>query len=133
VKTPTWYVFKLYKLHHDATLIPIAIQSPDFKCEATGLSAPVVTASASKNAEGVVHISLTNADLKNSQNIQCELKGLKFSKVSGEIITADKMDAYNDFGKNDAVLIQSFKDAKIRDGELIVTLPPKSVVMLMLK
>ena len=130
VKTPTWYVFKMYKPHHDATLIPVCVKSPDFT--AADMSAPVVTASASRDAQGVVHISLTNADLKKNQAIVCDLKGLNVSKVSGEIITAEKMNALNDFGKKEEVTIQSFDQAKIKNGQLNVTLPSKSVVMLTL-
>ncbi|HDQ44375.1 MAG TPA: alpha-N-arabinofuranosidase [bacterium] len=133
VKTPTWYVFRLYLPHHDATLIPIRIQSPEFDCEGTGMNAPYVTASASRNTEGVVHLSLTNADLKNSREIQCDLEGWKASRVSGEIITADRMNAYNEFGEKEDVVIRPFDGAKIRDGKLRVTLPAKSVVMLALK
>ena len=133
VKTPTWYVFKLYLPHHDATLIPIEIKSPEFACESTGLRAPIVTASASKNEKGVIHMSMTNADLEKNQKVECSLKDLNVSKVSGEIVTADKMNAFNDFGKKEEVTIQSFDQAKIKDGKLTVTLPAKSVVMLTLK
>ena len=28
--TPTYHVFEMYKVHHDATLLPVELQSPDY-------------------------------------------------------------------------------------------------------
>ncbi len=64
------------------------------------------------------------------QDVRCELKGTAGSKVSGEIITAATMNAFNDFGKPEAVNIQPFKSAQLKNGVLTVSLPAKSVVTL---
>jgi len=53
--------------------------------------------------------------------------------VSGQILTADKMDAYNDIGKAAVVAPAAFKGAKLAGGKLSLTLPAKSVVVVELQ
>jgi alpha-L-arabinofuranosidase len=43
------------------------------------------------------------------------------------------MNAYNDFGKPEAVNIQRFTGAQLQNGILIVSLPAKSIVTLEVK
>ena len=63
-------------------------------------------------------------------NLTCELKSKnKFSVSSGSIITAGKMNDFNDFGKPEEVNLQKFTDCKIAENTLSVNLPAKSVVM----
>ncbi len=131
VRTPTWHVFKLFKPHHDAILLPVDVRSADYKFN--GQTIPAISASASRDTGGIIHISLTNADPNRSQALNCEFRGALVSRVSGEIITANKMNALNDFGKVEEVKIQPFKKAKVDKNNIVVTLPPKSVVMLEVK
>ena len=62
--------------------------------------------------------------------LSCEISGVSVKIVSGEIITAEKMNAYNDFGKPEEVTIKPFTGAKLEKGMLNVNMPAKSVVML---
>jgi alpha-N-arabinofuranosidase len=128
VRTPTWYVFKLFKPHRDAVLLPTELKSVDYKFG--GQTIPAISASASCNAKGFIHVSITNIDPNRSQIVNCRLSGATVSKVRAEVITADKMNALNDFGKKEGVNIQPFKEVKVDKNDIIVTLPPKSIVML---
>lgn len=128
VRTPTFYVFKLYKPHHDAKLLPYKIQTENYSMN--NQSIPAVTASASRNAEGTIHLSLTNAFPDKKLTVNCDLRGVSISKVRGEIITGSAINSYNDFGKPEQVTIQPFKDARIQKNIVTVTLPARSVVML---
>ena len=92
-----------------------------------------MSASASRDKEGRIHISLANLDPTKAQEVRCELKGATGSKVTGEIITAAAMNAYNDFGKAESVDIKPFTDARLSNGILTVVLPAKSVVTLEVK
>ncbi len=56
-----------------------------------------------------------------------------FSNVSGEIITADAMNDFNDFGKEEKVNIDSFSGFEYNGSNLKVILPAKSVVTLEIK
>jgi alpha-N-arabinofuranosidase len=98
-----------------------------------GKTVPAVTVSASRDANGLIHISLTNADPNQSQAVTIDLRGRKVSTVRGDVITADSMNAFNDFGKPEAVSIHPFDGAKLKGQTVEFSLPAKSVVMLALK
>jgi len=128
VLTPTYYVYKMYKVHQDATLLPIELTCQNY--ELANGSIPAVNASASVDKQGIIHITLCNLDPNKNMNLTCELKSKnKFSVSSGSIITAGKMNAFNDFGKPEEVNLQKFTDCKIAENTLSVNLPAKSVVM----
>jgi alpha-N-arabinofuranosidase len=132
VLTPTYYVFRMYRVHQDATMLPVELTSPDYTYGKE--TVPALTASASRDQAGVVHVSLTNADPHRTIPLACDLVGAGAAagdwKVFGDVVTADRMDAYNDFGKEPEVKLAEFNGAKVIGGKLTVELPPKSVVML---
>ncbi len=128
VLTPTYYVFKMYAVHQDAMLLPVELQCESYTNGSDSI--PAVSASASKDRGGKIHISLANLHPRTAQDLRCELKGAAGSRVSGEIITATTMNAYNDFGKPEAVTIRPFAGAQVRNGILTVSLPAKSIVTL---
>jgi len=128
VLTPTYYVFKMYSVHQDAVLLPV-----DLKCESYSRgkeSIPALSASASKDSKGRIHISLANLHPSKALELRGEVKGFIGSKVSGEIITAGTISAYNDFGRPAAVRIERFTGAHLSKGMLTVALPARSVVTL---
>jgi len=132
VKTPTFYVFKMYKVHQDATLLPIDVTCNDYSYD--GKTLPSVSASASKNKEGVIHVSLCNIDPNNDRNIEVDLRGSEnLSKIEGEIIHASNENDYNDFGQPEKVNIQKFSSFSVQNNILRVKLPAKSVVTIELK
>jgi alpha-L-arabinofuranosidase len=132
VLTPSYYVFRMYRPHQDATMLPAELESPDYTFEKTTI--PALTAAASRDEQGALHVSLTNADPHHAAAVACQLAGADGGKagdwkVSGEVLTADRMSAYNDFGKGADVKPTSFDGAKVKDGALSIELPAKSVVM----
>jgi len=130
VLTPTYHVFRLYKVHQDATMLPIEIKCNQYTVNAESLDA--VNGSASiKN--GIVSITLCNLDPNKSQEINFELPGFNPTKVSGQVVTSSKINAYNDFGKKDEVYTVDFKGAKIAGGKITAVLPSKSVVLIQLQ
>ncbi|HDP68680.1 MAG TPA: alpha-N-arabinofuranosidase [Candidatus Marinimicrobia bacterium] len=132
VKTPTFYVFKMYKVHQDATLLPLEINCEPYRYN--DLTIPAVSASASKDASGNIHVSLCNIDPNRNVGVAVELRGVgKLTKSSGSIITADAMNAYNDFGQPEQVNIRKFLDYKLKKELLTIFLPAKSVVTVTLE
>jgi alpha-N-arabinofuranosidase len=132
VKTPTFYVFKMYKVHHDAALLPIHVTCEDYIYDR--MSLPSISASASKDKEGAIHVSLCNIDMHNNRSVEIDLRGSeKLSNSSGEIISAPRENAYNDFGQPEKVNILKFTSFNIKNNILKVDLPAKSVVTIMLK
>ena len=126
--TPTYWVFWLFKVHHDATLIPLSFNSNRY--ELNGRRIDAVSVSASKDASGKIHITLVNIDPNKGQSIDCDLRGFTSKKVSGKILTSAKINDYNSFDKPDVVTVKDFNDAKLANGKLSVNLPSKAVVML---
>ena len=130
VLTPTYYIFKMYNVHQDATMLPLEIKCNKYTSGSASIDA--INASVSIK-DGVISITLCNLDPVNAQDISFEIQGLKSAQVSGKIVTADKINAFNDFGKKEEVSIAEFKGAKLNKGKIEATLPAKSVVLIQLR
>ncbi len=128
LRTPTYHVFEMYKVHQDATLLPMDLESAQYSNGDSSI--PQVTASASKNSDGVIHISLCNVHHESPAAIDIELRGAVPNKVSGRILTSDNMQDHNTFQEPDKVQPSTFNDFKLEQKGLSVNLPPKSVVVL---
>lgn len=130
VLTPTYFVFKMYAVHQDATLIPLTLKCENY--EFNGQSVPAVNASASTK-DGVLSITLCNLNPNKSVSVDCSVTGQEFASASGQIVTGKNMSDYNDFGKAEAVTLKSFEVKKPKDGKMTIELPSKSVVLVQLK
>jgi alpha-N-arabinofuranosidase len=128
VLTPTYHVFDMYKVHQDATLLPAMLDCVEYEYQKDSI--PSISASASKDKDGKIHITLCNLDPNESQDMTCELRGYAPHSVSGRILTADAMTAHNTFDKPETVAPAEFDDVKIGGNGLKTVLPPKSVVVL---
>jgi len=128
VLTPTYWVFWLYKVHQDATLLPLSFVCN--KYENNGKRIDAVSVSASKDASGKIHITLVNADPNKAQTVDCELRGFAGKKVTGKALTSTNINDHNTFEKPNTVAVKDFNDAKLSKESLSVQLPAKSVVML---
>jgi alpha-N-arabinofuranosidase len=131
ILTPTYWVFYLYKVHQDATLLPISLTSMKYRHGEREIDA--VSVSASQNVEGKIHITLVNADPDNEQRVDTRLMGASVSKVSGKILTSGKINDYNSFEEPSKVTVSDFNGATLKRDDLTVTLPPKSVVLVELR
>ena len=131
VRTPTYWVFDLYKVHQDATLLPLNVRSDAYTYG--GQSVPAVSASASKDKDGRIHITLVNLDPNRGRAVQVDVRGQRVSSVSGRVLTAAAMNADNTFEQPNAVQPADFTGARLSGGNLTVDLPSKSVVMVELR
>jgi alpha-N-arabinofuranosidase len=112
-------------------MIPLEMKSNNYQFGTETL--PAVSGSASKDSTGAIHISLTNIDTKLAQEITIDLGGKVFSKSSGQIITSGKLQDYNSFENTDKIKPTPFTGFSIKQGSLVVKLPPFSVVVIELK
>ena len=131
ILTPTYYAMEMYNVHQDATMLPVQVKSNDYVLSNEKL--PAVSVSASKDKDGVTHISLVNIDAQKSQDISIDIRGAKYSSVTGRILTSKNLQDYNSFENPDKIKPASFTNAKITGNALQVQLPPNSVVVLTLK
>ncbi len=132
VLTPTYYVFKMYKVHQDATYVPVSYR-PGVIYGANGKAMEDLSISASRDKKGVMHISMANPSLDKPLEVELKFEEKKPGTVSGEILQAPSINSYNDFGKEAAVKPASFKGAKVSGKTITVTLPPASIVTLEVK
>lgn len=130
ILTPTYHVFDMYKVHQDAALLAVDSEVDTF--EFNGDSMPQTSISASKDADGNIHISLVNVDLEKDAELAIDLRGIDISsaQVSGTILTASQMDAHNSFEQPENVKPVNFEDVQVEGQTLKVTLPSKSVAVL---
>lgn len=129
VKTPTYYVFEMYKRHQNSTLVDCWLDVPEEECE--GFKIPLVSSSASINETGELTITLANTSLTEQIDISTGVVG-NYSSVDGTILTG-QMDAYNSFETDDVVKPETFTAAALADGTLSASLPPCSIVTLVLR
>ncbi|MGN6354740.1 MAG: alpha-L-arabinofuranosidase C-terminal domain-containing protein [Parafilimonas sp.] len=131
VLTPTYYVFDLYKYHQDATLLPVNFFSPDYKYGKESI--PAVNASASKDSNGVIHITLVNIDPNNKITVNASLNGAAFKTTEGQVLTSASFSDVNTFDNPNKVKLAAFSDFKKIGNDLSINLPPMSVVLVTLK
>jgi len=131
VLTPTYHVFDMYKVHQDATLLPLDLKGADYGFEKDKI--PAISMSASKDKEGRIHVTLCNLDPQNTNTVTVDLRGAKPAQVVGRILTADAMNAHNTFEKPETVKPAAFSGARLTANGLEVRLPAKSVVVLELQ
>lgn len=131
ILTPTYYAFKMYKVHQDATYLPL-----DITCDTVNVRderrVPMVSATASKNKNGEIHISLSNIDVNNAQEVTVNLEGTNAKKAIGEILTSANITDYNSFEKPNTISLVPFNDVKVSKGIMKIKLPAKSIVTLKL-
>lgn len=132
VLTPTYHVFRMYKVHQDATYLPVDIQCDTMQVR-DNRTLPLVSATASKDRNGKIHLSISNIDTENARELTIRLNGAQTKDVTGEILTAAHINDYNSFDKPETVVPRPFKDARIRKGVLTLTMPAKSIVTLELQ
>lgn len=129
VKTPTYYIFKMYNVHQDANLVPLDLESENY--EYNGESIPALTASASEK-DGITNITITNANPNKAISIDLNV-GEDFKSVTGTIVTGNEIVDFNDFGKDEKVFISELNTEKLMKGELQVEVPAHSVILLQLQ
>jgi alpha-N-arabinofuranosidase len=132
ILTPTYHVFEMYRVHHDATLLPLNIDS-GLQYSYGDQSIPAVSVSASKDINGKVHVSLVNVHPQEATEISLELRGMDADKVTGRILTADALNAHNTFDQPDQVHPESMLGIKLNKEMVSFTLPAHSIVVLELQ
>lgn len=128
VLTPTYHVFEMFKVHQGATSLPVDLATPDYVNGSTHI--PQVSASASRDAKGLVHLTLVNTDPDHPIRVACSIAGAHGATVTGRVLTAPTMQAHNTFDAPDAVKPAPFSDFSLSADSLGVTLPSKCVAVL---
>lgn len=131
IKTPTYHVFNMYKYHQDAMLIDSSIETETIGIEEEYM-VPNLTESVSLDAEGVMHITVTNLSVEKSCDIDAVIVDTKIAQITGEILT-NEMHAMNTFEEPETVHTEVFEGAELTEQGLKFTIPACSVIHLALK
>lgn len=127
VLTPTYHVFDLYQVHQDSQLLPSHLQTHPYRFGGEDLSKLNVSAS---RKEHTIHVSLANLDPHQDELLDVRLRGARVNGISGQILTADRMDAHNTFEQPDRLQPAPFNHFQPRDEGWSMLVPAKSVVVL---
>jgi alpha-N-arabinofuranosidase len=132
LRTPTYHVFDLYKVHQDATLLETMVEGgATYTHGDAGM--PQLSVSASRNGEGTVHVTFCNLDPHNSAELTLRLAaGTAIGRVSGQVVTAPTMQTHNTFAEPNAVTVAPLATNTTGDNTVSVTLPAKAVALVTL-
>ncbi|MCB0130466.1 MAG: alpha-N-arabinofuranosidase, partial [Caldilineaceae bacterium] len=129
--TPTYHVFEMYSVHQDATMVPVDVQSERY--EYGEYSVPALSASASVDRDGRLHVTLSNANPNQELEVQLNVRGLTARTVQGRILHAKAMNTHNTFENPDIVKPQPFTGATLTADGLQLQVPRMAVVALELR
>ncbi|MBS4742108.1 alpha-N-arabinofuranosidase [Bacillus safensis] len=126
--TPTYHVFHMFQVHQEEEALEVEFVSPPY--ERRGEKIPQVSVSASRSS-GKMHISYCHLNPHEQTEISLAIAGIdEQTKVTGRVLTADRMNAHNTFDEPHSVQPKDFQQMTVKSGELTVELPPMSVVMI---
>jgi alpha-N-arabinofuranosidase len=131
ILTPTYHVMEMYNVHQDATLIPVNLATQEYQVGNQTL--PAISVSASKDKNGITHVSLVNIDSKKSHDINIVINGGTYKSVTGRILTSDKLQNHNSFDNPGKIKPAAYSGATINSGGVKLKIPPFSVIVLELK
>jgi alpha-N-arabinofuranosidase len=127
ILTPTYHIMEMYKVHQDAKLVPIAFESPLYTFNNESL--PAISVSASKDNNGLVHVSMVNVDSKKENNIEIDLNELAVKNITAKVLTSKTLQDHNSFDNPTKIQPTDYKGFEVKKGKLTVTIPPFSIVM----
>ncbi len=122
--TPTYHVFKMYKDHHNSTLLGSHITTHSL-CEDGEL--PQLIESASVQEDGTVVATVVNTSLAGTADVRCQIADFAVDGCTAEILTGDAHD-HNTFENKNAVVCRKFEGFTITPDGFETALPPCSVV-----
>jgi alpha-N-arabinofuranosidase len=92
-----------------------------------------LSVSASRDSDGRVNLSVVNLHPIRVAEVTATVWGRAINSITGEVLTAQTMNAMNTFDRPNTIKPVRFSGYKLRGSQLILTIPSKSVVVLALK
>ena len=132
IKTPTYYVFHMYRHHQGANLISSELTG----VEDIGMGewyVPQVTESVSEK-DGIITITLNNLSATDCLEMDVQFTGDRdYEVVEANVVTHQDMHAYNTFEEPDRVKEETFDDYILEGGRMKLKLPACSVMEIRVK
>lgn len=133
IKTPTYYVFHMYRHHQGATLLDSSIIG-NKEVGIDDQKLPKIFESVSEDADGIITITLNNTSLDEDEDIDITLSedGTSYDVCEAKIVTG-AMNAYNTFDKAETIKEVDFHTYNKTETGFKVCVPSKSVVSIRIK
>lgn len=132
IKTPTYYVFHMYRHHQGANLISSELTG----VEDIGMGewyVPQVTESVSEK-DGIITITLNNLSATDCLEMDVQFTGDRdYEVVEANVVTHQDMHAYNTFEESDRVKEETFDDYTLEGGRMKLKMPACSVMEIRVK
>jgi alpha-N-arabinofuranosidase len=130
VKTPAFYVHKMYRGHQGATLIDSSLDNDRLQVAAESL--PAVSHSVSRKDDRLL-ITMVNCSLERDYLIDCDLMAGEYALSDAEILHASDVRARNHFDRPDNVISRPFDRVRQENKALLIELPRCSVIAVRLR
>jgi hypothetical protein len=115
----------MYKVHQQAKMVPATLTTTNIQ------NVPIITASASVDSTGKLHISMCNTHATSTHTVAISLNNAPaYTTCTGTIINGPSYNSYNNFDVAEAVNIQNFAGATMSGTTVSVAMPAHSVVTL---
>jgi alpha-N-arabinofuranosidase len=131
LRTPTYWVFEMFKAHQGNQHLPLVVHSPKFAMGEQTVDAVQATASMEAGTQ-TVQLSLMNLDPANPTTVSIPMDA-GYTVYSARILSASTVDAHNTFEEPDRVRPQTFSGCASQNGEVLIDLPALSIVMVELR
>ena len=131
ILTPTYHVFEMFNVHQDAELVDTYLENEKYSYE--DITVDKLTVSASKNADGVLNITIANLDHAEGTQLDCVLRGMNAKEVSARILTHEAINAHNTFENPEVIKPVSYDGIKLEGDKLVGEIPAKSVMVITVK
>lgn len=131
LRTPTWQVFHMYRHHQGAELLESYLEGSGM----VGIGEAQVTdvhESVSIDEEGIITVTLNNLSLEEERELEILLTEKKPSSVEGFLLQG-AMDAHNTFEEPENVTEKEFRQFKMTEKGISLTMPPCSVMLFRIK
>jgi alpha-N-arabinofuranosidase len=128
VATPNFYIFEMYRAHHNGQSVRLDVQAPDSTFKAGGKEQSLfrVAGSASRNGDKGLTLTLVHTHPTEPLEIAVNLKGGKAATVRQTVLSHERLNAHNTFADPN-VLVPRTSETDLSGDVLRPTLAPASV------
>ncbi|HEV3163822.1 MAG TPA: alpha-L-arabinofuranosidase C-terminal domain-containing protein [Isosphaeraceae bacterium] len=127
VATPNFYVFEMYRPHHNGRSVRLSVEAPEVSFQAGGKEQKLFRVAGSASLrEKRLTLTLVHTHISEPSTVAIELRGGSAREARQMVLTHKELNAHNTFETPDTVLPKS-SAVEGGGGTLTVTLAPASV------
>lgn len=130
VKTPTYYVFDLFKQHQNNMLIDSYLECDEIPTNEGMI--PQISQSVSEDTKGHLHVTVANLSAEAECHMELLIQQRNITHVAGEILTGE-IHQKNTFEQPDNIRKKAFEKIQHDAGSINIILPACSIVHLVIE